>query len=87
MQHLRPDRVRALAEAGDGAEKKPAITGMRERWVWAQRPWTTISADTGIGDPREASAEKGARYVDAVAERVAQFLVELAQADPATMYE
>ncbi|HEY5491184.1 MAG TPA: creatininase family protein [Gemmatimonadaceae bacterium] len=87
MQHLRPGTVRPLSEAGDGAERKPTITGLRERWVWAQRPWTTVSADTGIGNPRAASAEKGVRYMDAITEHVAQFLVELAHADPATMYE
>jgi creatinine amidohydrolase len=86
MLHLRPGSVRPLAEAGDGAEKKPALTGLRERWVWAQRPWSMVSADTGIGNPRAATADKGARYVDAVAERIAQFLVELAHADPASMY-
>ena len=87
MQHLRPECVRALTEAGDGAEKKPTIAGLRERWVWAQRPWTTVSADTGIGDPRASTAEKGASYVAAVSERIAQFLVELAHTDPASMYE
>jgi creatinine amidohydrolase len=86
MMHLHPNTVRPLSDAGDGAEKKPTMTGLRERWVWAQRPWTTVSADTGIGNPRASTADKGARYVDAVSERIAQFLVELAQGDPATMY-
>jgi creatinine amidohydrolase len=87
MQYLRPDLVRPLDEAGAGAEKRPSVQGLRERWVWAQRPWSTVSSDTGIGNPRASTAEKGARYVDAVAGRIAQFLVELAAADPATMYE
>lgn len=87
MLHLRPDVVRPLAEAGDGAEMRAVIAGLRERWVWAQRPWSAVSADTGIGNPRAATAEKGARYVEAVSERIAQFLVELAGADPASMYE
>ncbi|MHB1312194.1 MAG: creatininase family protein [Gemmatimonadaceae bacterium] len=87
MQHLRPETVRPLQEAGNGAEKRPTVQGLRERWAWTQRPWTTVSADTGIGDPRAATAEKGRRYVDAVADRIAQFLVELADVDPATMYE
>jgi creatinine amidohydrolase len=86
MMHLSPAAVRPVSEAGAGTEKKSTITGLRERWVWAQRPWTTVSADTGIGNPSAATADKGARYVDAVAERIAQFLVELAQGDPATMY-
>jgi creatinine amidohydrolase len=87
MQHLRPETVRPLAEAGDGAEKKAGMTGFRERWVWTQRPWTTVSADTGIGNPKAATAEKGARYVEAVAEHIAQFLLELSEGDPATMYK
>lgn len=87
MMHLRPDTVRPLSEAGDGAEKKPQMTGFRERWVWTQRPWTAVSADTGIGDPRAATPDKGARYVDAVAERIGQFLVELSQGDPGAMYK
>jgi creatinine amidohydrolase len=87
MLHLRPDTVRPLAEAGAGAEKKPDMTGFRERWVWTQRPWTTVSADTGIGNPRAATASKGERFVDAVADRIAQFLVELSQGDPAAMYK
>lgn len=86
MMHLRPATVRPLSEAGDGAEKKPQMTGFKERFVWTQRPWTTVSADTGIGDPRASTPQKGAKFIDAVAERVAQFLVELSQGDPATMY-
>lgn len=86
MMHLRPDAVRPLSEAGDGAERKPTILGLRERWVWAQRPWTTVSADTGIGNPRASTADKGARFVNAVADQVAQFLVELAQNDPSTSF-
>lgn len=86
MMHWHPDTVRPLSTAGDGAEKKPQMTGFRERWVWAQRPWTTVTADTGIGNPRAATPEKGARYVSAVADHIAQFFVELSQGDPGTMY-
>ena len=63
------------------------MTGFRERWAWTQRPWTTVSADTGIGNPRAATVSKGERYVDAVADRIAQFFVELSQGDPAAMYK
>jgi creatinine amidohydrolase len=87
MLHLSPDTVRPLAEAGDGAERKPTMTGFRERWAWTQRPWTSVSADTGIGNPKAATAEKGARYVNAVTDRIAQFLLELSQGDPAAMYK
>lgn len=86
MLHLRPDLVRPLAEAGPGHERTARIAGLRERWAWAPRPWTQVTDDTGVGDPAAATAEKGARFVDAVAERLAGFLVDLAAADPADLY-
>jgi creatinine amidohydrolase len=87
MQRIAPDLVRPLAEAGDGHERKPTITAFREGWAWAPRPWTTISADTGVGDPRAATAEKGAAYLAAVIDRLGRFLIDLAAADPARLYE
>jgi creatinine amidohydrolase len=87
MMYLAPDLVRPLDEAGAGTAKLPRLKGMREGWAWAPRAWTRVTADTGIGDPSRATAEKGARYVSAVVERVSEFLVELASADPEQMYE
>ncbi|MDF1501753.1 creatininase family protein [Roseisolibacter sp. H3M3-2] len=87
VQHVAPTLVRPVAEAGSGAERQPRIAALRERWAWSPRPWSKISADTGVGDPRAATAEKGARFLDAVSGRLAEFLVELAAADPARIYE
>ncbi|MCU0627761.1 MAG: creatininase family protein [Gemmatimonadaceae bacterium] len=87
MQHIAPALVRDLAEAGDGAARRPRITAMRDGRVWTPRPWTRVTRDTGIGDPRAASAAKGARYVAAVTAAIADFLVEFAHADLATLYE
>jgi creatinine amidohydrolase len=84
---LHPDLPLPLSEAGAGAARKFRVAGLREGWAWAPRKWTQVTSDTGTGDPRAASAEKGERYLAAVTERVAGFLVELAQADPAEMYE
>ncbi len=86
MQHIAPTLVRPLSEAGDGRSKPWRIAAFREGWAWAPRQWTKVTADTGIGDPRQASAERGERYVDAVAERIAGFLVELAAADLDDLY-
>jgi creatinine amidohydrolase len=86
MMHVAPELVRPLAEAGDGRERRWAIAGFREGWAWAPRRWTQVSADTGTGNPAKASAEKGKRYADIVASSVAQFLVELASADPNDLY-
>jgi creatinine amidohydrolase len=87
MLHIAPELVRPLSEAGDGRERRPKIAAMREGWAWAPRRWTQVTADTGIGDPRAATAEKGAAYLVAVAERLGQFLIDLAAADAEKLYE
>src|SRR5262245_19434445 len=85
--HLTPDLVLPLSEAGDGWERKPTLSGMREGWAWAPRPWTKVTADTGIGNPMAATREKGAAYFAAVTERIGQFLIDLAAADPKDLYD
>jgi creatinine amidohydrolase len=86
MLHVAPDLVRPLAEAGSGAARPWKLEGLREGWAWAPRRWTAVTDDTGVGDPRAATRAKGERYVAAVVERVAAFLVELAAADTQNLY-
>ena len=87
MMHLVPDLVRPLNEAGDGTAKRFRIAALREGWAWAQREWSLVSADTGVGNPAAATPEKGAAFLEAVTTNIAQFLVELAAADPQDLYE
>lgn len=77
--HLAPSLVRPLTEAGDGAAKKFSFTGIQEGWAWAERKWMQVTKDTGVGDPRKATKEKGARYFAAVAEKVGAFFEEVAK--------
>lgn len=86
MLHLAPQLVRPLSEAGAGASKRFRIRALRE-WAWAQREWSQVSADTGVGNPAAATAAKGAAFLQAVTEELGQFLVELAAADPQDLYE
>jgi creatinine amidohydrolase len=85
MQHLAPTLVRPLSEAGEGRTNAWRIAAFREGWAWAPRPWTRVTADTGIGDPRAATAAKGAAFATAVCERVAGFLLELSGTAPADL--
>jgi creatinine amidohydrolase len=87
MMHLASDLVRPLGDAGEGAERRPRIAGLRERWAWTPRPWSEVSADTGIGNPRAATRLKGEKYFAAVTKKIGGFLVDLAAADPTDMYE
>jgi creatinine amidohydrolase len=86
IMHLTPSLVRPLSEAGDGSAKKFRLTGIREGWAWAERKWMQVTKDTGVGDPRKASAEKGAAYFDAVTKKVGQYFIEVARADRKDLY-
>jgi len=86
MQHIAPDRVLPLTDAGPGAARTFKIAAFREGWAWAPRQWTQVTDDTGSGNPAASTAEKGKRYIEAVTGKVAQFLVDLAKADPTQMY-
>jgi len=87
MQHVAPELVSPLSEAGSGKAKAFKISGFREGWAWAPRKWREVTDDTGVGNPAKATAEKGRRYVEAVTGKIADFLVELAGADTAKLYE
>lgn len=87
VMHLMPDLVLPLEEAGSGEEKRSRLTGVREGWAWVPRRWTQVSADTGVGDPKGATAQAGAEFFQAVTERIGGFLVELAAVDPDDLYE
>lgn len=87
LLYLRPDLVLPLSEAGDGSAKKFRFQAIREGWAWAERKWTKVTKDTGVGDPRKASKEKGEKYFRAVTEKVSVFLEEVARAKPDEFYE
>jgi creatinine amidohydrolase len=86
MLHIAPSLVLPLTEAGDGASKIPRIPALRQRWAWTPRRWTSVTRDTGIGDPRKATAAKGKAYVDHAIGEIASFLSDLAATDPAQLY-
>jgi creatinine amidohydrolase len=87
MQHVAPELVRPLSEAGSGKARQFKIAGFREGWAWAPRQWTAVTDDTGVGNPAASTPEKGKRYVEAVAAKIAAFCVDLAKADTAKLYE
>src|SRR4051812_31798487 len=87
LMSIVPDLVRPLAEAGAGRARKFRIAGLREGWAWAPRQWTKVTDDTGTGNPKASTREKGEKFIQAVTDRVGGFLVELAQADLDDLYE
>lgn len=83
---IRPDLVQ-LKEAGDGKAKKFKIKAIREGWAWAERKWSQVTADTGVGDPRKATAEKGEAYLKEVVTKVGEFFIQVATTPIADLYE
>jgi creatinine amidohydrolase len=87
MQFLTPALVLPLAEAGEGKTRKFKVRAFREGWAWTQREWLKATTDTGAGNPQAATPEKGQRYFEAVTQKIAGFLMELAKADIRDLYE
>ena len=87
MMHLAPDAVLPLSEAGEGKERRFRIGALREGWAWAPRDWKQITSDTGVGNPKKSSAEKGRIYLEIVVQQLSQYFIELAKVDSAKLYE
>ncbi|MTI31480.1 creatininase family protein [Xanthovirga aplysinae] len=86
LQFLKPELVLPLDEAGDGEEKKHRVKALNESWAWAERKWSKITKDTGTGNPKKASAEKGESFFNAVTEKVGQLMVDLAKVSINDLY-
>lgn len=76
MLFYHPELV-SLSDAGDGVLRPFAIPAFNEKIAWIPRQWDKATADTGIGNPKKASAEKGERYVKAIIEKLGQLFIDL----------
>jgi creatinine amidohydrolase len=66
--------------ADEGAARPTRFEAINRGWISITRPWHLVTTNTGLGDPRPATADKGRRLMDVVVERLAGFLIELAAA-------
>ena len=62
LLYLRPELVLPRDRWGDGKSKSHKIKAFSENWLWAERKWSAISEDTGVGNPKLANAEKGEHF-------------------------
>ena len=86
LQHLKPEWVLPVEQAGSGQARRFRIRALREGWAWSQRDWSQVTTDTGVGDPHRASPEKGREYFERLTSKIAGFFVELAAADVDALY-
>lgn len=87
MQHLVPELLLPLDEAGEGKGKKFRIDALNKPWAWAERRWSQVTTDTGIGNPYRATPEKGKKCFDDVVEKIGVFMLDLCRADIGNLYE
>lgn len=76
MMHYHPELIN-LADAGAGTYTGFAPDSLRNGTAWIPRNWSKVSSDTGIGDPRGATAVKGAAFSAVVAQRYAELFRDL----------
>lgn len=87
MQYLVPELVLPLSEAGVGKDRKIKIEALRENWAWAERRWSKVTTDTGIGNPYKSTPEKGEKCFREVVKTVGKFMIDLSKADINNLYE
>lgn len=87
LLYLKPSLVLSREKWGNGREKKHKIKAFSQGWVWAERKWSEITEDTGVGDPRLASKEKGQKYFKAVTQKMSELIYEVSKADTQNLYE
>jgi creatinine amidohydrolase len=85
--HYFPQLVLQLNEAGDGIAKSSKLKGILNKTAWIPRQWNKVTDDTGIGNPKKATAEKGKRYLDDVTTKIGDYFVEMAKCNLLDLYE
>lgn len=77
MLHFHPEWVLPLSQAGKGILTPFNIPAINEKTGWTPRHWNRATTDTGIGNPKAATAEKGKQYVDVVTNKIAALLEQM----------
>ena len=80
MLYLRPELVN-LDDAGKGEYRSFAVSSLREKTGWTPRNWERVSDDTGVGDPRLSSKEKGEKFIRDVSGKIAELFVQIVRDD------
>jgi len=78
MLHMIPELVLPLEEAGVGTAKKFAIDAFNQSWASSERKWSQVTSDTGIGNPKEATADKGRLFFNDLIRKLGDLIYEIA---------
>jgi creatinine amidohydrolase len=87
MLYLKPELVLPKEQWGSGDSKKYRIKEFTEGWLWAERKWSEISEDTGVGNPEHATIEKGRRFFEDLSFKIGNLIYDLCKANCEDLYE
>ena len=87
MMHINPEFVLPLSEAGMGKEKKSVIKGFQEKWAWKERRWSEITEDTGSGNPKKSTAEKGKKFFEDVTSKISELIIDICKSNLNQLYK
>ena len=87
MMHIQPKLVLPLSEAGMGKENKIAIKAFREKWAWKERKWSQVTKDTGVGNPKKSSPEKGKKFFDDVTNKISELIQDICKTPLDELYQ
>jgi creatinine amidohydrolase len=87
LLHLKPNLVLPKKDWGEGREKKHKINEFTESWLWTERKWSSITEDTGVGNPEFATKEKGEQFFGDVTQKIAKALIDLCDLDLEDSYQ
>ncbi len=87
MMEIAPQLVLPLSEAGNGKENKFKLDALNNGLAWTQREWTKATIDTGIGNPSNATKEKGRIFLDFITMKIGEFFVELDKVNKDDLYQ
>ncbi|MEX0274780.1 MAG: creatininase family protein [Flavobacteriaceae bacterium] len=86
LLYLRPELVLPKEEWGSGKAKKYRVGALNENWAWAERKWSQVTMDTGVGNPMKSTEEKGERFFKDVTLKMGDFIHDLCKADLQDLY-
>ncbi|MCX8082260.1 MAG: creatininase family protein [bacterium] len=79
FMYLCPELVH-LEWADEGKVKEPVLNSLKNQEVWMPRPWHLLTVNSGYGNPKKATPEKGKVIFDETTDRIAEIIKEISDA-------
>ncbi len=79
IMYLYPELVH-LEWADDGQVNKSRLRSLEKKQIWITRPWHLLTTNSGYGNPKKATPEKGKVIVEGATDRIAEIILELSEA-------